>query len=621
MKYLYLVFDSASMTLTQTKLYDYLFAALYKLIMNLSKLNLKFFTFFFLLFNSFSPLSSYSQKRPNILLIMTDDQGIGDVGLHNNDILKTPNMDAIANQGAELRQFIVNFNCSPTRASVLTGRDNYRTGVVGVTETSHLMKSTEVTLAKVLSDAGYRTGIFGKWHLGDSYPMRPSDKGFQETLIHKGGGIGQASDPPGNSYFNPILEHNNVKKVFEGYCDDIFADATISFIDKNKDKPFFAFYATNLPHFPLTVSDKWADPYRKMGLHELNARTYGMIANVDANIGRLLSKLKELNIEDNTIVIFMSDNGPRTKRTKNDLYPDRYVMNLRGTKTSVYENGIRAPFFIKWPGRIPQGVQYTNLAAHIDVMPTLLEACKVPVPKALNLDGISLMPLLSGKVKNLPEREIFIQGHAGSEPYKYFHFTVRGQRYKLISPNDDPYGNITRPGSGEAEMKKLFASLELYDIEKDPSEIDNIAKQHLDIVKSMLSRYETWFDQTMKDRGNDWPQRIYLGTNFQPNVQLSRFDWGGQGSIGEQTRRIGYWEVFSSPGKYKVSLRYQKVAKSGFAYLKYRGIEKKASVSVGDTVTVFDGIELPEGPGRFEAFIKSDTQKTGVQFVDVERIN
>ena len=528
-------------------------------------------------------------------------------------------MDAIANQGVELSQFIVNFNCSPTRASMLTGRDNYRTGVVGVTETSHLMKSSEVTIARLLSEAGYSTGIFGKWHLGDSYPMRPSDKGFQETLIHKGGGIGQASDPPGNSYFNPILEHNNVRKVFEGYCDDIFADATLSFIDKNKDKPFFAFYATNLPHFPLTVSDKWADPFRKMGLHELNARTYGMVANVDANIGRLLAKLKELGIEDNTIVIFMSDNGPRTKRTKNDLYPDRYNMNLRGTKTSVYDNGIRAPFFIKWPARIPQGIKFTNLAAHIDVMPTLLEACNIPVPKDLKLDGLSLMPLLSGKVKTLPEREIFIQGHAGSEPFKYFHFTVRGQRYKLISPTDDPYGDISRPT--DADVKKMIANLELYDIEKDSSEINNIAKQHPEIVKSMLTKYENWFDQAIKDRGPDWPQRIYLGTLFQKNVQLSRFDWGGPGAYVNQTDKCGYWEVFSTAARYRITLRFQKTPASGLAFLKYQGLERNTPVSEGKTSVIFDDIELPAGSGKFEAFLKFDSKETGVQFVDVERVN
>lgn len=580
---------------------------------------LKFACLFLLLNLYLAAQQIHAQKRPNILLIMTDDQGVGDLGIHNNDLLKTPNMDAIAKQGAEFKQFIVNFNCSPTRASMLTGRDNYRTGVVGVTETSPLMKSSEVTIAKLLSEAGYSTGIFGKWHLGDSYPMRPSDKGFQETLIHKGGGIGQASDPPGNSYFNPILEHNNVKKVFEGYCDDIFADATLSFIDKNKDKPFFAFYATNLPHFPLTVSDKWADPFRKMGLHELNARTYGMVANVDANIGRLLAKLKELGIEDNTIVVFMSDNGPRTKRTKNDLYPDRYSMNLRGTKTSVYENGIRAPFFIKWPAKIPQGVKFTNLAAHIDVMPTLLEACSVPVPKDLKLDGLSLMPLLTSKVNNLPEREIFIQGHAGSEPFKYFHFTVRGQRYKLISPTDDPYGDISRPT--DADVKKMIANLELYDIEKDSSEINNIAKQHPEIVKNMLSKYENWFDQAIKDRGSDWPQRIYLGTSFQKNVQLSRFDWGGPGAFGNRPNKFGYWEVFSTAARYRITLRFQKAPASGLACIKYQGLEKNTPVSEGKTSVIFDDIGLPAGSGRFEAFLKLDSKETGVQFVDVERIN
>ena len=580
---------------------------------------LKLICLFVILNLSFEAQNAYAQKRPNILLIMTDDQGVGDIGLHNNDVLKTPNMDAIAKQGAEFKQFIVNFNCSPTRASMLTGRDNYRTGVVGVTETSHLMKSSEVTIARLLSEAGYSTGIFGKWHLGDSYPMRPSDKGFQETLIHKGGGIGQASDPPGNSYFNPILEHNNVRKVFEGYCDDIFADATLNFIDKNKDKPFFAYYATNLPHFPLTVSDKWADPFRKMGQHELNARTYGMVANVDANIGRLLAKLKELGIEDNTIVIFMSDNGPRTKRTKNDLYPDRYSMNLRGTKTSVYENGIRAPFFIKWPAVIPQGVKFTNLAAHIDVMPTLLEACNVPVPKGLKLDGLSLMPLLSTKVKNLPEREIFIQGHAGSEPFKYFHFTVRGQRYKLISPTDDPYGDISRPT--DADVKKMIANLELYDIEKDSSEINNIARQHPEIVKSMLTKYENWFDQAIKDRGPDWPQRIYLGTLFQKNVQLSRFDWGGPGAYGNLSNKYGYWEVFSTAARYRITLRFQKTPASGLAFFKYQGLEKNTPVSEGKTSVIFDDIELPAGSGRFEAFLKFDSRETGVQFVDVERVN
>jgi len=579
---------------------------------------LKLSALFLILNLSFAANITYAQKRPNILLIMTDDQGIGDVGLHN-DLLKTPNMDAIAKQGVELRQFIVNFNCSPTRASIMTGRDNYRTGVVGVTETSPLMKESEITIAKILSEAGYSTGIFGKWHLGDNYPMRPSDKGFQETLIHKGGGIGQASAPPGNSYYNPILQHNNVSVQFKGYCDDIFANATIDFIEKNRDKPFFAYYATNLPHFPLVVADKWADPYRKMGMHELNALTYGMIANVDANIGRLMAKLKELGIEDNTIVVFLSDNGPRTKRTKNDLYPDRFNMNLRGTKTSVYENGIHAPFFIKWPGKIPEGVKLNNLTAHIDVLPTLLDACNIPVPQNLKLDGVSFLPLLTGKLKLLPERNIFIQGHAGSEPYKYVHFTVRGQKYKLISPNDEPYEILYQP-NGE-DIKKMISSLELYDIEKDLSEINNIAKQNPDIVNDLLAKYENWFDKVIYDRGYDWPQRIHLGSKFQNDVELSRFEWGGPGTILNKGKPLGYWEVYSNAAKYRITMRFQKTNKPAFAVLRYMGEEYRIPVNAGDTQIVFGEVSLATGNGRFEAYLKSGSEETGVQYVNVDRLN
>ncbi len=209
----------------------------------------------------------YAADRPNVLLMMTDDQGYGDVGCHGNEVLRTPNLDRLAAEGVELTQFVVMPNCSPTRASLMTGRYHYRTGVTEVAKGCHLMHADEVTVAEALRDAGYRTGIFGKWHLGEAYPMRPSDQGFDEALTHKGGGIGQAAGPEGNKYFDPILEHNNVPKRYEGYCDDIIADAAMEFMEQNREGPFFAYYATNLPHFPLVVSDERADPSRKMGLH------------------------------------------------------------------------------------------------------------------------------------------------------------------------------------------------------------------------------------------------------------------------------------------------------------------------------------------------------------------
>ncbi len=561
---------------------------------------------------------SAAQQRPNILLVMTDDQGIGDLSVNGNPVLKTPHIDKFAKQSTQLRQFIVNFNCSPTRASLLTGRDSYRTGVVGVTESDHLMKASEVIIARILADEGYRTGIFGKWHLGDNYPMRPTDKGFQESLVHKGGGIGQAAGPAGNSYYDPVLEHNNVSEKYTGYCDDIFTNAAIEFISKKSDKPFFAYLATNLPHFPLDVSKARADPYRKLGEHELNARTFGMIANVDENFGRLMRTLEDLQIADNTIVIFMSDNGPRTKRSKNDVYPDRYVMNLRGTKTSVYENGIRVPFFIRWPGKIKEGNKIDKLSAHIDVLPTLLEAAKATVPAKLKLDGISLMPLLTSQTNNLPDREIFLQGHTGPDPIKYVHFTVRSEKYKLLSPHDEPYGPIKPLTPGE--QTKMIASLELYDVQNDPSEISNLAKQQPEIVAALLAKYERWFDQVMADRGGDSPQKILIGTQFQPVVHLSRFDWGGPGAL-KQGNKLGYWSVSSQAGDYKISVIHQKSVPGTVIHIRYKGVDIKKEIGPGISESIIDKVKFQEGNGKLEIFLTSGGIDSGPLFVDVERLN
>ena len=340
----------------------------------------------------------FAQDRPNIIIMLTDDQGYGDIGMHGNPFLKTPHIETLAESGIEMTQFISYPNCSASRAAIMTGRYPYRTGVTAVTQVDHFMNTTELTIAEILSKNGYRTGIFGKWHLGDNCPMRSTDQGFQEALVHKGGGIGQAAGPAGNTYFDPILEHNNISKKYDGYCDDIFTDAAIDFISKSDKKPFFTYLATNLPHFPLQVPDEKAEPYRKMGLHEDNALTYGMIENIDDNVGRVLSKLTELGIEDNTIIIFLSDNGPRHRRTKNDVYPGRWVSALRGTKTSVYDCGIRVPFFVRWPAKLGSGTKIKTMGTVLDIFPTLLEACEVPLPDSIKIDGRSLLPVLNNTV-------------------------------------------------------------------------------------------------------------------------------------------------------------------------------------------------------------------------------
>lgn len=558
-----------------------------------------------------------AQDRPNIVILLTDDQGYGDVGSHGNPFLKTPVLDALANESIEMTHFYTYTSCTPTRASLMTGRYPYRTGAVGVAQTSHLMNTEELTIAEVLSEAGYRTGIFGKWHLGDNYPMRPTDQGFQQALVHKGGGIGQASDPPGNSYFDPVLQHNNTQKKYQGYCDDIFTSAAIDFISQKSKEPFFAYLATNLPHFPLDVPEEMADPYREMGLHEDNARTYGMIANIDANVGRVLNKLKELGIEDNTIVIFLSDNGPRTRRTKNDVYPGRWVANLRGTKSSVYENGTRVPFFIRWPEKFEKGKKISTMGAAIDLFPTLLEACKIDPPRGVKIDGVSLLPLLEGKTTNLSERVYFTQWHQGPTPFKYIHFAVRGPRYKLVAGEDNPHKIIYQPS--DQELKQILGSLQLFDIQNDPSERLNIADKNPKIVLDYLSKYEDWFDEVTRELHGRGIQRIQLGHEAQAKVELSRFDWGGPRNITGNS--YGSWEVRTEAGTYRVSLHYSKASKKGVAHLKYADVMREKTVKEDDTKTVFENVQLPEGIGSLQAFLRFERLPEGVRFVEVERID
>jgi arylsulfatase A len=568
-----------------------------------------------LLAGTLQPAAWCADKRPNILLMMTDDQGYGDVGCHGNDVLRTPNLDRLAEEGIELTQFVVMPNCSPTRASLMTGRYHYRTGVTEVTKGCHLMQADEITIAETLRDAGYRTGIFGKWHLGEMYPMRPSDQGFEESLTHKGGGIGQAAGPEGNSYFDPILEHNNVSKRYEGYCDDIFADAAMEFMEKNREGPFFAYYATNLPHFPLVVSDERADPYRKLGLHEHNALTYGMIENIDANVGRMLAKLEQLGIERDTIVIFLSDNGPRSRRTKNDVYPGRYVANLRGTKTSVYDNGLRVPFFIRWPGGLQGGRKINTMAAHIDLLPTLLDACDVDRPAGVKIDGMSLMPLLRDEPVDWPNRVLFFQWHNGPIPFQYVHFAARTQRYKLIQPQDNPHG-IDEPPSA-TELQRWLNTLELYDIENDPSEIRNLAREHPEIVEQLLNSYEDWFSDVTGERDYHNPQRIHIGTTHQNPVILSRFDL----RTVRMSKNWGGWEIQAEPGRYRLTVQYVKAPSDGIAHVRFADVHRSQPIRSGSAVTVFEDVSLPGGPGRFEAYLKFQRQAEGVRYVDVERVD
>ena len=378
----------------------------------------------------FSCNDSDGDSRPNIVLIMTDDQGYGDLGFTGNPVIQTPHIDALARQSARMNNFYVCPVCAPTRACLMTGRYNYRTRVIDTFLGRAMMDPEETTVAEILKTAGYATGIFGKWHLGDNYPLRPQEQGFEEVLVHKGGGIGQESDPPGGEgkYTDPILFHNGRQVQEKGYCTDIYFNHAMNWIEKNQKegRNFFLYLPTNAPHSPVhDVPQSLYEKYKNMNLNndqfpqekghplpeqvdtDRRARIYAMITNIDENIGRLISKLEALKLNDNTIVLFMVDNGPNGQR---------YVAGMRGHKTSVYEGGIHSPLFIKWPKRLKAGTNDNRIVAHIDILPTLLEACSVPVPNGLRLDGKSFLPLLLRKDVSWSDRNLVIQAHRGDKP-------------------------------------------------------------------------------------------------------------------------------------------------------------------------------------------------------------
>jgi arylsulfatase A len=567
-------------------------------------------------------------RQPNVILILTDDQGYGDLGCHGNDKLRTPSLDRLYSESVRFTNFYTCALCSPTRASLLTGRYNYRTGVVDTWVGQALMRTEEVTIAEFLKNAGYRTGIFGKWHLGDNFPLRSLDQGFGESLVHNDGLIGSISDPADNHYDDPFLQHNGRAEKYTGYCTDIFFDAALNFISSDRSRPFFVYLATNVPHYPLEVADSYAQPYREMGFDEKTSRTYGMITNLDENVGRLLDRLKEWGLEDDTIVIFMSDNGPQ--------HGDRYNAGLRDIKGSMYDGGIKVPFFVRWPRRLAAGRDVDRIAAHVDVLPTLLEIGGVSTPANTGLDGRSLVPLLQGAGSaDWPDRMLFFQQcrpdpEGVDRPRPFTHCAVRSQRYKIVMTAADPEEQETRVIG--------FEETHLFDMAADPGEQDDIAREHPDIVRDMRRAYEFWFEDVTQ--GIRSPVRIPLGdpeanpTTLTtqdicgPGAPQLPFSWSGaRRLLAGELRGAGYWNVeVVRRGTYELTFRlgpedadWIPPLKPGSIQFKLGSVEFETAIPP-DAAAVRFRLELEAGPGQLEAYLtgqRKDGQRVSPFFVDV----
>lgn len=521
-----------------------------------------------------SVLNVTAAERPNVLLIVSDDQGWGDIASHGNEKLDTPNLDRLAAGGARFERFFVDPLCAPTRAALLTGRYSLRSGVHGVTRAHETMRADEVTLAEAFRDAGYATGCFGKWHNGAHYPNHPNGQGFAEFFGFCGGHW--------NNYFDTTLERNGEPAATKGFVSDVLADEAIAFMRRNAGRPFLCYVPFNAPHFPPQVPDPFFDKYKARGFDDETASVYGMVENVDANVGGLLASLDDLGIAERTVVLFHTDNGPNT---------GRYNGGMKGRKGSVHEGGVRVPLFVRWPGRIEAGRTVRPIAAHVDLLPTLCELCGVPLPRQVELDGMSLAPLLLDGDVTWPERGFFT--------------------FKDTKPAPDGKQGAVRTDRYRAVREK--GRWELYDMLTDAGQQRDIAGEHPEVVRELAAAFEAkWKEVTA---AGFEPVPAPIGHPVRPAATLpgheavlhpaqgqgvsyhGRAGWANDW-IDNWTDPAAYasWPVeVVTPGEYEVTVRYCCPEANVGAVLR---VEIGGAVASGTVAEPHDPEPLPS-PDRF----------------------
>ena len=468
--------------------------------------------------------------KPNVIVLITDDQGYGDLSCHGNPVLKTPNLDRLHAESVRLTDFHVAPMCTPTRGQLMTGRDALANGAMNVSSGRTLLRRDVPTMPEKFAAGGYRTGIFGKWHLGDNYPYRPHDRGFHEALYYPSSHIGSAPDHWTNDYADDVYLRNGRRKEHRGYTTDVFFREAMEWMKSQAEtgKPFFCYLPTAAPHGPLHVPKHYTEPYRA---HPPRlAQFYGMIANIDENVGRLDAFLREQKLHENTVLIYLTDNGT----TMGDMV---FPAGMRGKKIGLYEGGHRVPFFVRWPaGKLRAPGDVAGLTQVQDVLPTLIELCGLPQPPPSKFDGMSLAPLLRGETNELPDRTLVVQFSRMNAPVpKRGDATVMWQRWRLV--NDQ----------------------ELYDLRSDGAQKTNVIAQHPEVAEKMRAHYATWW-QRVEPRMNEF-SAIVLGADAENPVQLSPADWADAfldqaAQVRAGVRRNGPWHVeVERAGDYEIELR------------------------------------------------------------------
>ncbi len=439
------------------------------------------------------------QELPNIILLMTDDQGYADISAHGSPDVLTPNMDKLKTQSISLEDFQVSPTCAPTRSAIMTGRHPFKNGITHTILERERMALGIITLPEILKRKNYVSGIFGKWHLGDETAYQPESRGFDEVFIHGAGGIGQAypgscADIPDNNYFDPTVKHNGTFVKTKGFCTDVFFTQALAWIKtKSKEKkPFFTYITTNAPHGPFIAPESYKKKFLDQGYPKKAQGFYGMVENIDDNLGVLMEKLEAWNIADTTILIFMSDNG-KTYGAQNNVHGKTYNAGMKGFKGGVHEGGTRVPFFIRWPNKFKAGREVSTLLNHFDILPTLAEITTIDISDIIGMDGQSFLPFLTS------------ENYKGEDRYRFYH----GGRWPLNPENvgneevdkkwigtmetSDPLNSKFKNVAVRNERYRYVNDKELYDVMKDPGETTNIILENPDIVKQMQLVYDEWW--------------------------------------------------------------------------------------------------------------------------------
>ncbi len=561
-------------------------------------------------------------KKPNVILVITDDQGYGDIGVHGNQIIKTPNIDAFYNESYHLTDFHVNPTCAPTRSALMTGRFANSTGVWHTVGGRSLLREDEKTMADMFTENGYATAAFGKWHMGDNYPFRAHDRGFQETVMHYGGGVQQTPDYWGNDYFDDTYFKNGKPVKYDGYCTDVFFEEAIKFIESNKETPFFCYISTNAPHGPYNVPVHYYNMYKDLSdaiLADTQKRFYGMITNVDDNFGKLRSTLKALDIADNTILIFMTDNGTSSGYYNRNGKTTGFNAEMRGVKGSEYEGGHRVPFFIHWKnGNINISKDINELTAQIDILPTLAELCDLKLAKNhLEIHGQSLVSMFSDST-GTNNRMLVTDSQRLEVPKKWKNSSVMQNKWRLIN------------------------GTELYNIENDKGQANDVASKYPERVADMRNFYEKWWTRI----SGKFNEQIFfkIGVEEENPVILTAHDvhsakedypWNQiqirKGKIGS-----GYWSIdVKHEGDYEISLRrypeesdllintsVSKVATEELPGLEFDIPEGanlnfvKASITIGDQINETIQVASTDKSADFKVHLKSGKTKFTANFTN-----